>query len=586
MKTRIPPSKLVNILTISFLVLMPLGAAHSLEAGWLQWGRTAQHDSNSPLRGQPMAQVDADIVIDPFVAAEQAASGEDLLAHYPVPLVDGNNVFLLRKGGSFVSLGDWGSESWSVKDFRWINGQLTEAWVFNTDWVPVPEGSPTWEPVYHFAATADSIWAPAAGGSVDRIDRVTGTLTARINPFGGSINPDIYVAGPVTIDGNGNIFYNAILLDASDPWGSDVRNSWLVRIGADGSVKKATFASLTPDAPAGLAMCTVGFSNSQLPFPPSPNAVAPTDTCGSQRPGINVAPAVAADGTIYTISRAQFNDREAFLIAVNPDLSPKWSASLKHRFNDGCNVTIPPNGSPGGCRSGAMTGVDPAVNQMGSGRVLDDSTSSPVVTPDGKILYGSETRYNYSEGHLMMFDSDGTFLHSYGWGWDLTPGIYRHNNTYSIVLKENHYEVGSYCNTVACPFDRDSNTPADPEAYYVTQLDPQLQVEWRYQNTNTESCLRQQDGGVNCQSDHPFSFEWCVNAVAIDSAGVVYANSEDGNIYAIEQGGTLRQNFFLRLALGAAYTPISIGDDGRIYTQNAGEMFVLGGTPRRRAIEK
>ena len=39
----------------------------------------------------------------------------------------------------------------------------------------------------------------------------------------------------------------------------------------------------------------------------------------------------------------------------------------------------------------------------------------------------------------------------------------------------------------------------------------------------------------------------------------VYANSEDGNLYAIAQGEILKQSLFLNLALGAAYTPVSIG---------------------------
>jgi len=57
---------------------------------------------------------------------------------------------------------------------------------------------------------------------------------------------------------------------------------------------------------------------------------------------------------------------------------------------------------------------------------------------------------------------------------------------------------------------------------------------------------------------------------------VVYANSEDGNLYAINQGGTLRQNLFQQSALGAAYTPASLGSDGKIYSQNSGRLFVVG----------
>jgi hypothetical protein len=33
---------------------------------------------------------------------------------------------------------------------------------------------------------------------------------------------------------------------------------------------------------------------------------------------------------------------------------------------------------------------------------------------------------------------------------------------------------------------------------------------------------------------------------------------------------------FLNIALGAAYTPLSIGPDGKLYTQNNGHLFVVG----------
>jgi len=37
----------------------------------------------------------------------------------------------------------------------------------------------------------------------------------------------------------------------------------------------------------------------------------------------------------------------------------------------------------------------------------------------------------------------------------------------------------------------------------------------------------------------------------------------------------LKQKIFQQLALGAAYTPASLGGDGKIYTQNAGHLFVV-----------
>ena len=58
--------------------------------------------------------------------------------------------------------------------------------------------------------------------------------------------------------------------------------------------------------------------------------------------------------------------------------------------------------------------------------------------------------------------------------WDITPAMYQHDGTYSIVIKNNHYGgVGSYCNDEAfCPSDRTGSNPNSPEEYFVTQLSP------------------------------------------------------------------------------------------------------------------
>ena len=108
----------------------------------------------------------------------------------------------------------------------------------------------------------------------------------------------------------------------------------------------------------------------------------------------------------------------------------------------------------------------------------------------------------------------------------------------------------------------------------------EFDVEWSFKNTNTQSCTRNPDGSITCVSDHPNSFEWCVNQPAVDAAGVVYANSEDGFLYAIGPDGKLRQKIFLDRAIGAAYTPLSLDSAGRIYSQNFGHLFVVGDSAR------
>jgi outer membrane protein assembly factor BamB len=110
--------------------------------------------------------------------------------------------------------------------------------------------------------------------------------------------------------------------------------------------------------------------------------------------------------------------------------------------------------------------------------------------------------------------------------------------------------------------------PLPDGPFYITQLSADLNIEWQFQSTNTT-------GG------HTGGYEWCVNAPAVDSNGIVYVNSEDGNVYTLPQGHagvftTPAQIIFLKQAIGAAYTPISIGPDGKVYSQNDGHLFVVG----------
>src|SRR5207247_11278919 len=93
--------------------------------------------------------------------------------------------------------------------------------------------------------------------------------------------------------------------------------------------------------------------------------------CGSQRPGLNVAPAVGADGTIFTVSRSHLASRYAYVVAVNDDLTPKWAASLRDRLDDGCGVLLAADGGFRHCATYARRGVDPATNERPAGRVSD-----------------------------------------------------------------------------------------------------------------------------------------------------------------------------------------------------------------------
>ena len=568
---------------------------------WPQWALDPQHTGQVSVAAQQMNRILATVVYDPLVPDEMAATGGDLLAHYQVPLIDdASTLFMEFKSGTY-NKNRYSTEIWGERAYHWVNGQLVQAWSFTSDWKAPGSQADFWEPVFHAVLANGFIYVPGAGGTLFKLDKSTGAVVTRINPFD-SIDPSIIVAGVPTVDAAGDVFYNAIHQfnpgSGTSFYQHDIVDSWLVKARADDSTARVSYAALVSatainslPAPKASDACLTVFSNAQRPWPPSPASLPSTSPCGTMRPALNAAPAIGPDGTIYTVTRTHLLDgvnRYGGIAAVNPDLTPKWWTSLRDRLNDGCNndtgtfpgALLPANGTPGGCRLGTTPGVDPAQNTRPGARILDDSSSSITVTPDGSLLYGAYTRYDFARGHLMKFDPNGQFLGAYSFGWDSTPAIYRHDGTYSIVIKDNEYgggpQFGSYCNVDAvCP-------PRDNGPFFITQLAPNLDVEWKFQNTNNQLCTRASDGSVSCVPNtsgtqwQNIGFEWCINAPVVDADGVVYANSEDGNIYAINQGGTLRQNIFLNQALGAAYTPLAIGPDGTIYTENKGILSAIG----------
>lgn len=569
---------------------------------WLQWGQGPRHQGFVGTEGQEVGSILADVVYDPFTSQEEAATGGDLLVHYQVPLVEGNSVYMEFKTGSFTGNNSWNSQIWNERRLSWEDASLVTKWNFESDWKPEPRRTAVetlWEPVFHAVVSGDFVYVPGLGGTIFKLDKDTGANLGRINPYS-NIDPTTFVAGPLSADASGNVYYNVMKYDrAVSPVGTPRAayvDSWLVEVSNTGTVTKVRYADLMAPANPPTTGCIRSFAADgfDLPWPPSPNATPSSGACGGQRPGLNIAPAIAPDGTIYTGSRANLNSRYSYLVAVNPNLTLKWAASLRDRgINDGCGVLVPKatqqnKVQKGKCSWDAPTGVDPETNQMPAGRILDSGTSSPTVLPDGSVLFGAYTRYNIARGHLFKFSSTAQFQGFFDFGWDDTLGVYPHDDTYSIVMKDNHYdeEAGFYCNPdptlpnslIVCD---STGIPAGP--FYITQVNPNLVPEWKFQSTETLDCHRNPDGSVTCVDDglHPHGFEWCINAPAIDGNGNVYVESEDGNIYVLDQSHsgvftTPEFKLFTNLAVGAAYTPFSIDRRGRLYAQNNGHLFVVG----------
>ena len=624
-------SKILALVVIVGSLGVGLAVAQSDQSlGWPQWGQNSQHDSFVSTVAQDVNSVLADVVYDPFTAAEARDTGGSLLVHYQVAILAGNDVFMEFKSGRFIEcdppgsgnppvgeaecgIAAWNSQTWNEKRLHWENGALVEKWTFQSDWKAVRIELAQWEPVFHAVLANDIVYVPGLGGTVFKVDRGDGSNLGRINPFG-TIDPNTFVAGPLSADSNGNVYYNAIKFTNQTPGVfPGLSNSWLVKIAPDDTVSTVSYPTLL--ASVSPTTCERNFTAATLPWPPTPTTPPRTGACGAQRPGLNIAPAIGPDGTIYTASRGHNpgsggGDRASFVVAVNPDLSLKWATSLSHTLNDGCGVLIPigtvapPATGPydlatfkGKCRVGATVGVDPATNRPGSGRINDAGTSSPVVLPDGNVYFGAWGRYNVSRGHAFKLSgSNGAILATYEFGWDDTQAVYQHGGTYSIVMKDNHYdeEEGFYCNTDDNPVSQGGSPnhlpnvvcdwtgiPAGP--FYITQVNPNLVPEWKFQSTETRNCHRNPDRSIACVDDgaHPHGFEWCINQPAVDGAGNVYVESEDGNIYVFDQSHTgifttPKAKIFTNLAVGAAYTPYSIDQAGRGYGQNNGHLFVVG----------
>ena len=520
---------------------------------WQQWGQSATHDGQTCVRAQTPARELAHIVYDPFQNQEIAEGGGELFVHYQVPLTDNDgNFFMMHKAGTFTSCDPPGSgepapcgldpanvakEVWTEKRYQFRrDGTVAEKWTFASDWKPYPV--PTWEPMFQPALSGPFIYVPGAGGSVWQVLKTLGLPVRRINPFR-TVDPNTFVTGGVTVDRAGFLYWNVIRLDPMTGSGS----GFIVKAAPwSGTTRVADYQTLIPGAPAASDMCFGAFFLEDPlpphPWPPSADAVPPQIGCGAQRPGVNVTPAIGADGTIFTASTAHTDPFFSYIVALHPDLSLSWATSMQDLVHDGCGVhrENSPEGDVPCSATFSAIGVDPNTNRAPALVIADISSSSPTALPDGGVLYGALDPYNFQRGHLVKLDRHGGFTGAYSFGWDSTPAIYRHDGTYSIVIKDNHYL---------------SDGP-----FFMTQLSKDLEVEWQFVN--------------------PESREWCANAPAIDRDGNVIVDAEDGFVYVIGQGGIERSRTFLNQALGAAYTPAAIDSRGRIYALNNGELSVRG----------
>src|SRR5579864_906895 len=124
-------------------VLLFAGASEA--QSWPQWALNPQHTSQISVAGQPLNNILTSIVYDPLVPAEMAANQNNLLAHYQVPLIDGANIYMEFKSGSY-NKNTYSTEIWGENGFQWQSGRLVQTWSFTSDWEAPGSQADFWEP--------------------------------------------------------------------------------------------------------------------------------------------------------------------------------------------------------------------------------------------------------------------------------------------------------------------------------------------------------------------------------------------------------------------------------------------------------
>ena len=396
-----------------------------------------------------------------------------------------------------------------VEAHRGIDGVVL--WSQTTDYaLPVP--SAAWIPAYGPVLNgANRLYFPGAGGTVYYRDNPDSATVAGAGQLA-FYNMTNYAANRTAFDDN--VFINT-------PITSD--NAGNIYFGFQ--VNNSSAATL--DLQAGLARIDSNGNGSWIEV----GNLVPGMTKVSQ----NCAPALSADGsTLYIALNDGSNGRLVKLNSSNLSLAAS---------------------------SGPLS------------QVIDISTASPTIGPDGDVYFGTNDGY-HGRGVMNHFSADLTQIKTPGsFGWDDTASIvpsllvpsYHGRSSYLLMVKYNDYAAlgGDGVNKLAI---------LDPND--LTQTDP----------VTGETVMKEILTVSGLTPDPEFPMlpdavrEWCINTAAIDPAThSVLANSEDGKLYRWDLWtNTLTESITLTSGIGEAYTPTLIGADGTVYAINNATLFAVG----------
>jgi hypothetical protein len=501
-------------------------------SGWSGTGANAQHTGLAPTAAQPLQAIHWQTPVD---QSPQFSSNE-LLIHYGSPLVTpGNTVIVPVKTGPF--------NGFQIEAFDGSTG--TPKWTVGSDYLLPTDTS--WVPEYAPVLAGGRLYFAGAGGTLFYINNLDSTgphSPVRVafygmdnfNQFSTQMSSSLYIDTPLTADSKGDVFFGFRAL-SSNPLNIQ---SGIARIDPTG---KGTFTTAT-------AASGGDFNIGEVPH--------------------NCAPALSNDQTtLYIGVRAPFTEYYGYLVALD-------STTLKIKTN-----------SSGGPERMFVNDPRPLLINPGPGGLLDISTASPTVAPDGDVFYGMMGNpFNGSRGWLMHTNADLSQLKTPGaFGWDDTVSIvpasmvpsYHGTSKYLIFTKYNNYagfdsfsDWGNDVNEIAI---------LDPNA---TEVEPHPSSSGLLTMKVVMAMAGPTPDPTFLSSQFPNAVrEWCINSAAVDPATKsILVNSEDGKLYRWDlTTDTLSQVVTLTSGLGEAYTPTVVGSDGTVYAINDATLFAVGRGP-------
>jgi hypothetical protein len=507
--------------------LLCLLAAVPLPAqSWTQYGRDPQHTTVSGVPSQIPQQPRWSTPVD---LAPQY-SGSDLYIHYGTPVITAANTVIVP-----VKTGP--SDGFEINAFSGSQG--TALWTLATDYSVPVHG---WFPICGTTLTPDgsTLAVPAAGGTIltranpdaanGAVTRTAFCGTANYNADPGTCNEAIQICTPISSDAQGNLYFGFVSSGAALPGYPNGIPSGLARISNTGVGRFVSAAAMSGDASM-LKVC-------------------------------------------YNCAAAFSNDGSTLYVAVN-NTSAQGSAGFCQGYLCALDSTTLAYKS-------SVYLLDPrsSPDSPVPATLIDDSSASPTVGPDGDVYYGvleGDFPSNNDRGWLLHFSADLQTTKLPGaFGWDDTASVvpaaavpsYTGPSTYLLLTKYNNYAgigSGDGVNRLAL---------LDPNASFIdpvtgaTAMNPYLTVK-----------------GVTPDSDYVSAYpnavrEWCINSAAIDVQNHCAAvNSEDGHLYrwdftkATDTPGQLTPGLYLAPPTGEAYTPTVIGPDGAVYAINNATLF-------------